>query len=226
MEVTNPLYKNQGIHVISTIFTVDHGVVKVLLIKRRNEPFKDKWALVGGALYNNEDLLDGLKREIKEKTGIENIDVSLVNVHGKVDRSPVMRMVAISYLGVIDINSVNYLKETAKSTDADWIPLSLIKNLELAYDHQEIITSAFEALKIKILNSNILVSLFPNGFTLPELQKVYEVILEKKLDRRNFRRKLLSLNLIEDTLEYRRFEGNKPAKLYKFKDKVENINLF
>ena len=226
MEVNNPLYKNQGIHVISTIFTVDHGIVKVLLIKRRHEPFKDKWALVGGALYNTEDLLDGLKREIKEKTGIENIDVSLVDVHGKVDRSPVMRMVAISYLGVIDINSVNYLKETSKSTDADWIALHLIKDLELAYDHQEIITSAFEALKIKILNSNILVSLFPNGFTLPELQKVYEAILEKKLDRRNFRRKLLSLNLIEDTLEYRRFEGNKPAKLYKFKDKIENINLF
>lgn len=226
MEVNNPLYKNQGIHVISTIFTVDHGIVKVLLIKRRHEPFKDKWALVGGALYNTEDLLDCLKREIKEKTGIENIDVSLVDVHGKVDRSPVMRMVAISYLGVIDINSVNYLKETSKSTDADWIALHLIKDLELAYDHQEIITSAFEALKIKILNSNILVSLFPNGFTLPELQKVYEAILEKKLDRRNFRRKLLSLNLIEDTLEYRRFEGNKPAKLYKFKDKIENINLF
>lgn len=226
MEVNNPLYKNQGIHVISTIFTVDHGVVKILLIKRRNEPFKDKWALVGGALYNNEDLLDGLKREIKEKTGIDNIDVSLVDVHGKVHRSPVMRMVAISYLGVIDINSVNYLKETAKSAAAEWIPINLIKDLELAYDHQEIIASAFEALKVKILNSNILVNLFPNGFTLPELQKVYEAILEKKLDRRNFRRRILSLNLIEDTLEYRKFEGNKPAKLYKFKDKIENINLF
>lgn len=226
MEVNNPLYKNQGIHVISTIFTVDHGVVKILLIKRSNEPFKGKWALVGGALYNNEDLLDGLKREIKEKTGIDNIDVSLVDVHGKVHRSPVMRMVAISYLGVIDINSVNYLKETAKSAAAEWIPINLIKDLELAYDHQEIIASAFEALKVKILNSNILVNLFPNGFTLPELQKVYEAILEKKLDRRNFRRRILSLNLIEDTLEYRKFEGNKPAKLYKFKDKIENINLF
>ena len=226
MEVNNPLYKNQGIHVIATIFTVDHGVVKVLLIKRRNEPFKDKWALVGGALYNNEDLLDGLKREIKEKTGIENINVSLVNVHGRVNRSPVMRMVAISYLGVIDINSVNYLKETDKSTDASWVPLHLIKDLELAYDHEEIISSAFDSLKVKILNSNILANLFPHGFTLPELQKVYEAILEKKLDRRNFRRKLLSLNLIEDTLESKKFEGNKPAKLYKFKSKIEDINVF
>ncbi len=74
MEVNNPLYKNQGIHVISSIFTVDHGVVKVLLIKRKNNPFKDKWALVGGALYNNEDIESGLKREVREKTDIDNID--------------------------------------------------------------------------------------------------------------------------------------------------------
>ena len=73
MEVNNPLYKNQGIHLISTIFTVEDGITKVLLIKRKNNPYKDYWALVGGALYNNEDLIDGLKRELKEKTGIENI---------------------------------------------------------------------------------------------------------------------------------------------------------
>ena len=102
MEVKNPLYKNQGIHVITSIFTVDHGVVKVLLIKRNNEPYKDSWALVGGALYNNEDLNTGVMREIKEKTGIKKIDLQLADVHGKVDRSPVMRMVAISYMGVID----------------------------------------------------------------------------------------------------------------------------
>lgn len=67
MEVNNPLYKNQGIHVISSIFTVDHGIVKVLLIKRSNNPFKDKWALVGGALYNNEDIESGLKEKLKKK---------------------------------------------------------------------------------------------------------------------------------------------------------------
>lgn len=69
MEVNNPLYKNQGIHLISTIFTVEDGITKVLLIKRKNNPYKDYWALVGGALYNNEDLIDGLKRELKEKIG-------------------------------------------------------------------------------------------------------------------------------------------------------------
>ena len=197
MEVNNPLYKNQGIHVISTIFTVERGIVKVLLIKRKNNPYKGKWGLVGGALYNNEEILDGMNREIYEKTGIKDIKLELVDVHGKVNRSPIMRMVAISYLGVIDINSANILRETLKTSNYDWVPVSMVKNL--AYDHDEIIESSFKYLKKMILKSNILASLFPNGFTMPEIQKTYEAILEKEFDRRNFRRKLLSLDLIEDT---------------------------
>ena len=226
MEVNNPLYKNQGIHVIASIFTVDHGVVKILLIKRNNNPYKDAWALVGGALYNNEDLTVGLNREIKEKSGIENIPLKLVGVHGKVNRSPVMRMVAVSYLGVIDINRVSLIKKTLKTNDACWFDIKDVNDLELAYDHLEIINSTFEELKHQILRSNILMSLFPNGFTMPEIQKVYEAILRTTLDRRNFRRKLLSLNLVEDTGEYINFEGRKPAKLYKFKESVEDINIF
>lgn len=226
MEVNNPLYKNQGIHVIASIFTVEHGVVKILLIKRNNNPYKDAWALVGGALYNNEDLDAGINREIKEKTGIENIPLKLVNVHGRVDRSPVMRMVAISYLGVIDKDRINLITKTLKTNDAAWIDIKDVGSLELAYDHHEIINSTFEELKHQILKSNILMSLFPNGFTMPEIQKVYEAILRINLDRRNFRRKMLSLNLVEDTGEFVNFAGKKPAKLYKFKENIEDINIF
>lgn len=224
MEVTNPLYKNQGIHVIATIFTVEKGVTKILLIKRKKEPFKDKWALVGGAIYNNENLIDGLHREIYEKSGIQNIPLSLCHVYGDVNRSPVMRMIAISYLGIIDCNRVEVLKETFKTTDADWVPIDKVP--DLAYDHYEILKDSLEELKHKILNSNILKSLFPNGFTLPEIQKTYESILSQKFDRRNFRRKLLSLELIFDTQKEVKFEGKKPAKLYQFKDEIENKNVF
>ena len=223
MEVTKKLYQNQGIHVICTLFTVDKGEVKVLLIKRKNEPFKDKWALVGGALYNNEDLESGLRREVYEKSGIKDINFYLVDVHGKVDRSPVMRMVAVSYMGVIDINSVNILKETQNTSDAEWMTIESIK--DLAYDHDEIIESSYKMLKSMIVKSNILASLFPHGFTMPEIQKTYEAILETEFDRRNFRRKILSLNLIEDTEEEVKFIGNKPAKLYKFKDKIEDVKV-
>lgn len=215
MQVNNPLYKNQGIHLISTIFTVEKGITKVLLIKRSNEPFKDYWALPGGALYNNENINDGLKRELREKTGIENIKLDMVNVYGKLDRSPVMRMVAISYMGVIDSNRVSILKETLKTSNADWFNINDIP--VLAYDHNEILNDSIEKLKSKIFETDILKNLFNEEFTLPELQKVYETILNKSFDRRNFRKKLINDGVIIDTNKVINFEGKKPAKLYKFK---------
>lgn len=224
MEVNNPLYKKQGIHVIASIFTVDEGVTKVLLVKRKNTPFKDMWALVGGALCNNEDLLDGLKREIFEKTGILNIETYFSGVFGKKDRSPVMRMVAITYIGVIDSDKVSVLTETLRTSSADWFPIDKIP--KLAFDHNEIVKEALLSLQEKIINTDILKALFPNGFTLPEIQKVYESILGKKFDRRNFRKKILSIDLIQDTNRLRNFQGNKPAKVYKFKKSKISKNVF
>ena len=147
MEVNNPLYKNQGIHVIASIFTIEKGITKVLLVKRKNEPYKDLWALVGGALYNNEELLDGINREIKEKTGIENIDIYFSSVFGDVNRSPIKRMVAITYIGIIDSNRVNFLKNTTKTIDADWVSIDNIP--KLAYDHNNILNEAINTLKDK-----------------------------------------------------------------------------
>ncbi len=224
METSNPLYKNIGIHVISSIFTVEKGIIKVLLIKRKNEPFKDKWALVGGALYNNETLEDGMRREIKEKTGIENIDIYFSNVFSNVFRSTIKRMVAISYIGIIDSAKVSVFKETLKTVDADWFKIDEIP--PLASDHNEILNMGINTLREKIVTTDILKSLFPNGFTIPEIQKTYEAILNKKLDRRNFRKKLLSLELITDTKKQINFEGKKPAKLYKFNKKIKNKNVF
>ena len=105
MEIKNKLYENQGIHVITALFTVEQGIVKVLLIKRKNEPFYGSWVLTGGALYNNESLEEGAYRELKEKTGIENIPIKQFKAFGRVDRSPVMRMVAVAYIGIIDSNA-------------------------------------------------------------------------------------------------------------------------
>jgi len=224
MEVNNPLYKNQGVHLLTSIFTVDHGIVKVLLIKRDNEPFKDSWALVGGALYNNEDLLEGAKREIVEKTGIKDIEIYQFGVFGKVDRSPVMRMVAVGFIGIIDSKRVNVLRETKNTSNADWFPIDKIP--PLGYDHEEILHDALIELRKQIVKSNMLKSLFPDGVTMPELKKTYEAILGKTFDRRNFRKKILSLDLIEDTNKSDKFEGNKPAKVYMFKKKIEDKDIF
>ena len=211
----NPLYKNQGIHVINSIFTVENGVVKVLLIKRDNNPYKDLWALVGGALYNNEEIIHGAKREIYEKTGIKDIELYFSNIYSKIDRSPIMRMIAISYIGFIDIDKVNILKNTMKTSDADWVSIADIP--KLAYDHNDILDDSLNKLKELIMNTNILKALYPGMFTIPELQNVYEVILNKKFDRRNFRKKLINDNIIIDTNKEKNYMGNKPAKLYKFR---------
>lgn len=224
MKSSNPLYNNIGVHVISSIFTVEKGIIKVLLVKRNNEPYKGKWSLVGGALYNDELLIDGMRREIEEKTGIKNTILYFSSVVDKIDRSPIRRMIAMSYIGIINSEKVSILKETLKTTDADWIAISNVK--KLAYDHNDILDKSIITLREKITSSDILKSLFPNGFTIPEIQKTYETILDKTFDRRNFRKKLLSLNLIEDTGEYVNFEGKKPAKLYRFKKYIENKNLF
>ena len=118
-------------------------------------------------------------------------------------------MVALNYIGVISANKLN----TLTNKDAKWFLLN--ETPTLAYDHNEILFSAREKLKELVLNTSILKSLFPNYFTIPELQKTYEIILNKKLDRRNFRRKVLYMLTLTDKEKI--FECTKPAKLYKYK---------
>ena len=223
MKLNDVRYKDIGVHVLASIFTVDKGIIKVLLIRRNNEPYKDKWALIGGALYNNETVEDAMKREIKEKSGIDKLDLCFSSINSKVDRSPIKRMLAISFIGVLDKKSVDIHKETLKASDSDWFNIDSIP--ELAYDHNDIINECLETLREKIQTTDILKALFPNGFTIPEVQKTYETILNKEFDRRNFRKKLLSLGLISDTGNQVNFEGRKPAKLYKFNRKIKNKNV-
>lgn len=224
MEKNNPLYKNQGVHVISSIFTASKGEVKVLLIKRTNEPYKGYWALPSGALYNNELLKSGAERELKEKTGLTDINLEFCYIFDDLNRSEIMRMFGVSFIGIVDDEKIKLTTKTSKTSNADWFRIDSIPSL--AYDHNEVINESLKTLKEKIVSTNILQSLFPNGFTMPELQKVYETILNKNFDRRNFRKKILSLNLVDDTNKEVVFEGKKPAKLYKFKDKVLNKNVF
>lgn len=223
MQLNNPLYKNIGIHVICSIFTVEKGVIKVLLIKRKNEPYKDKWALVGGGLYNNETIEEAMNREIYEKTGLKNVKIYFSNIESTVDRSPLKRMIAINFIGVID-SKRSILKDTEKTSNCDWFELGMAKCL--AYDHDKILNEARNNLKKLIVSSNVLKELFPNGFTLPELQRTYETILERKLDRRNFRKKIINLGLIKETNKTEVFEGRKPAKKYEFNSVVEEKSIF
>lgn len=226
MRVGNERYKNQGIHVISAIFTVEGNHIKVLLIKRKNEPYKEKWALVGGALYNNEQLEDGVRREIFEKTGIKDVELYQYGVFdelGKTEDIP-MRMVAIAYLGLIDGKKTKIIKENRNTVDVAWFDIDKVP--DLAFSHNEILNKEIEKLRELILESNILKVLLPKEFTMPQLQSIYEGILNKTFDRRNFRKKILSLNIIDDNNKEISLNGNKPSKLYRFKDVIEDKKIF
>ncbi len=222
MELKNNLYKNIGIHVITALFTVEKGITKVLLIRRTNDPFKGYWSLPSGAMYNNELIKEGALRELKEKTGIELDDLTPFRTFDALDRSPLQRMIGVGYMGIIDSEKVQILKSTNKTSNADWFTLDNIPTL--AYDHNDILNHAVEKLKERIITTDILKSFFPNGFTLPELQKVYESILDIKIDRRNFRKKML--NLIIDTGKEINYAGKKKAKLYKFDKRKKNVSIF
>lgn len=178
------------------------------------------WSLVGGALYNDELLIDAVKREIFEKTGLTDVKVFNSGIFDEINRSPVRRMIAISYVGLLDFNKVQVLKKTLKTDNSSWVNINKVGTL--AGDHNEILKKGIDTLKELIVTSDILKGIFPNGVTIPEIQKSFESILNKKFDRRNFRKKLLNLDIIEDTGKYINFEGKKPAKLYKFKKKTKN----
>ena len=226
MRVDNKLYKNQGIHVISSIFTIENGITKVLLIKRKNDPYKDKWALVGGALYNNETIIEGMQREIFEKTGLKDVSLYQYGVFDEIGKTPSieMRMIAVGYLGLIDSSKVDILKESTNTKDYDWVDISLVP--DLAFTHNEMLNDAIGKLKELIINSDILKVLLPKEFTMPELQKIFEGILSKTYDRRNFRKKILSLGIVDDINKEISINGNKPSKLYRFKQKLEKKRLF
>ncbi|MBQ4558328.1 MAG: NUDIX hydrolase [Clostridia bacterium] len=224
MNVNDSRYDNQGLHVVLALFTVDKGRFKVLLIKRKNEPFKNKWILVGGCAYNTETGEEAMARELKEKTTLQNINFEMFNVFTNPNRSPLKRMIAIGYIGVSDASIIQNFKQTEKASDADWFEIDRIP--ELGYDHKEILTEAIVTLKNKIFTSNIMKRLYPGNFTLPELQTTYETILGMKLDRRNFRKKLLSSNIIEETNQTIKNEKIKTTKLYKFTNSDITFNLY
>ena len=224
MDITDKRYSNQGLHVVLSLFTVEKGKFKVLLIKRNNEPFKDKWTLVGGCSYNTESAEQAMNRELYEKTHIKNVDFKMINVFTDPKRSPLMRMIAISFMAVSDANIIKKFKISNKATDADWFEIDRVP--ELAYDHKQILSDAINNLKKEIFASNIMRKLYPDTFTLPELLTTYETILGIKLDRRNFRKKLLNANIIEETNLTLKQDNVKTTKLYRFTNNDLTFNFY
>lgn len=224
MNIKDSRYDNQGLHVVLALFTVENGKFKVLLIKRKNEPFKNKWILIGGCAYNTESAEEAMNREIFEKTRLKDINFEMFDVFTDPKRSPLKRMIAIGYISVSDPSIIEKFKETEKVSDMDWFEIDRIP--PLGYDHSLILKEAIDVLKSKILTTTIMKRLFPGKFTLPKLQEVYEKILEKPLDRRNFRKKLLSDGIILETNDTIKEENKKTTKLYEFSKEPKKFNLY
>lgn len=200
----------------NVIFGFDEDDLKVLVIKRGEEPFIGKWALPGYFVYEDEALDAAAERVLEELTGIKNVYLEQVNTFGAVDRHPVGRVITVAYYSVIKIRDY-HLHASSIAVQAEWRSIATLE--DLAFDHSQILAACFQRLKRRVRKRPIGFELLPPKFTLTELQHLYEAVLEMPLDKRNFRKKILSMNLLLDLNEMQEGVAHRPARLFQFDKK-------
>lgn len=213
-----PVEKRYKFAVIASdivIFTVLEGELQVLLIQMKKKPFTGFWAAPGGLVRANESVDAAARRILRDKTGVSDVYLEQLYTFGRVDRDPFGRVVSVAYTALIPSEGI-HLKTTEEHSSVRWFPVSQLSRLQFAYDHREIIRTAIARLRSKLEYSNIVYGLLAKEFTLTELQKTYEIILERKLDKRNFRKKVLLLKLLKKTNKKSSGGAYRPAELYLF----------
>lgn len=191
--------------------------LEVLLIKRKSDPFKGMRALPWGFVHDEEDLDDAAYRKLKQETAVKDVYLEQLYTFGDKKRDPRWRFITISYMWLthfpcseLDSSKANHVNERHD-----------IYNLpKLAFDHKKIIACALGRLKNKLAYSNVAQHLLPPEFPLSELQELYEISFTEVIDKRNFRKKILSLDLLEETENKLRWLKQRPAQLYRFKEKT------
>ncbi len=220
----NEINTNNTIETLLSVFTIEKGILKVLLFRKKTEPYKNYWVLPGDNLKNNETIEDNVMHVADNKVGFTDLHIEQTHVYSELNRTLDSRLIAINFLGLVDSKSVEIKREVRSSYESEWFSLDAVP--KMAFDHNLIVTDATDYLRKKIVNSNVLKSMYPSDFTLPEIQSVYEKILNKILDRRNFRKKFINLGLIEYTGEKTEGLNGRPAKLYRFKNDIKVRDLF
>jgi 8-oxo-dGTP diphosphatase len=205
---------NAQVTVDIVIFTIQDLRLKVLLIKRGIPPFKGAMAIPGGFIHENESLDAAALRELKEETGVVDIYLEQLYTFGDPGRDPRGRVVTVAYYALIPTG--HKLKPGSDASSAEWRDAENLP--KLTFDHRKIIDYAVERLRNKLEYTTAGFKLLPEQFTLTDLQSVYEAILGKKLDKRNFRKKLELLGILKPLSAWRR-TGRKPARLYSFSAK-------
>jgi 8-oxo-dGTP diphosphatase len=209
-------YARPAVTVDITIFTVRNDELNVLLIKRAEPPFQGEWALPGGFVMEDEDLEEAAARELVEETGVSDVYLEQLFSFGAPGRDPRGHTVTVAYSALIPSDNL----ELTASTDAEGVAWFAIDKLpDLAFDHDEILEVAHDRLVAKLEYSTIAFQLMPESFTLTELQHVYELIERGEIDKRNFRKRILALDVIEATGEEKREGPHRPAKLYRVIDR-------
>ena len=188
-------------------------VLRVLLIKRKQEPFKGKWALPGGFIHLDETLDAAAARELREETGVSGAYIEQLYTFGAVERDPRERVVSVAYFALVNLER-HRLAAGTDASDARWFVLGAAPTL--AFDHAHILEVAVQRLRAKVRYQPIGFELLPDEFTLSELQTLYEVVLERSFDKRNFRKKIERYDLLIDTGGMRRGKPHRAAKLYRF----------
>ena len=215
------MFKETKTHEVTTdvvILTIKDDKLKVLLVKRANEPFKGKWALPGGYVRISETLDDAAVRILKEKTNVQNIYLEQLYTFGDPLRHPAARVITCAYFALIRSDDIVLsFEENTEITEVKWHPVNSLP--ALAFDHKEIIEYSLKRTRERLEFCPIAFQLLPQKFTLTELQKAYEMILMKKLDKRNFRKKFLSQAILKELDEFTKSGSKRPARLYSF-DKI------
>ncbi|MBB3187938.1 NUDIX hydrolase [Microbacter margulisiae] len=194
------------------IFGFHEDELKLLLIRRRFDPCIGELSLMGGFLNKGESIDAAAERVLQELTGLENVFMEQIGIFGEVDRDPGERVLSAAYYALI--NSDDYNKELADSHNAVWVPMNDIP--ALIFDHNIMVMMAWKQLKRKAAVEPIGFNLLPQYFTLPQLQSLYEAILGETLDKRNFRKKVLAMDIFEKTEEKDKSNSKRGAFYYRF----------
>ncbi len=208
------------IAVDTVIFTVRDNALQILLMKMKKDPYQNCWAIPGGLVQPDESVDTAAVRHLKEKTGVDSVYLEQLYTFGKVDRDPFGRVVSVAYYALVPSNSI-HLKKQRQGPEVTFFPVKKVP--QLAYDHATILDTAVNRVKAKLAYTNIVYSLLQKEFTLRDLQQTYEIILGKKLDKRNFRKKIFALDLVRKTGRSERGAANRPAELFSFKSTKAQI---
>jgi 8-oxo-dGTP diphosphatase len=210
-------YPRAAVTVDCVVFGLDDEDLKVLLIRRDLPPFENKWALPGGFVRINETLDEAARRELQEETSLERVFLEQLYTFGGIDRDPRERVITVAYYALVRLSD-HRVQAATDARDAVWFAMDDLP--PLAFDHDQILETAHQRLQGKVRYQPIGFELLPPKFTLTQLQKLYEIVLGRVLDKRNFRKKIQGMGILEELDEVEKDVAHRAARLYRF-DKKE-----